>query len=359
MAKTKNILLVPFLIIMGSAFVLTSHGQTNSKKGIKILAENKGISLRGLSIPNKNTIWVSGSKGTIVKSTDGGVHFEWMTVPGFEKNDFRGIHAWNDQEAIIISIASPGYILKTKDGGVNWYKVYENSDTSIFLDAIHFKDEQNGVVIGDPINKQIIRLTTVDKGEHWQLTPTGFFKSTIKDGEAFFASSNSNMVYDYQSEYFVTGGKYSRLWKDGNAIDITIIQGLSSTGANSIAISPNKNKLIIAGGDFVQPNALNKNLILLKRYKYPNSNFKHLSENVYFWKIVKVNKQFSGYKSSVTFLNNRLILACGTSGIDASKNGGKTWEKISSQSFHVVQKQPGTNNAFLAGKDGRIGYLIY
>ena len=96
------------------------------------------------------------------------------------------------------------------------------------------------------------------------------------------------------------------------------------------------------------------NLLLSRKY-----GFKKMNEFNSTFQIDQNTSFPNGYKSSVTFLNNRLVITCGTSGVDLSKNGGKTWERISSESFHVVQKQPGTKNAFLAGKDGRIGYLIY
>ena len=65
----------------------------------------------------------------------------------------------------------------------------------------------------------------------------------------------------------------------------------------------------------------------------------------------------NGYRSCVEFVNNELVLACGTSGVDLSKNGGQNWNLISNQSFHVVQRQPGKKAVFFAGSGGRIGYL--
>ena len=50
-------------------------------------------------MPDENTIWASGSSGTIALSINGGEHFEWMQVAGYEKRDFRAIHAWNNKEA--------------------------------------------------------------------------------------------------------------------------------------------------------------------------------------------------------------------------------------------------------------------
>lgn len=159
MPTSKNILIIAQLFLF---ILLFNHARAQSN--IKWLAEKKGISLRGLSIPSMNIIWASGSKGTIAQSVNGGNSFKWTSIKGYEDRDFRGIYAWDEKEAIVIAIASPAYILKTKDGGDNWYKVYQNEDSSMFLDAIYFKDPQNGFVIGDPVNQQHFELTTSDRG---------------------------------------------------------------------------------------------------------------------------------------------------------------------------------------------------
>jgi len=339
--------------------LLLLNQQLLAQNSIKILTENKGVSLRGLSIPSEKVIWASGSKGNIAKSTNGGESFEWIQVKGYEQRDFRAIHAWDEKEAIIIAIAAPAVILKTKNGGVSWYTVYENADTCMFLDAVKFKNDKEGAVIGDPINDTIFLLNTIDKGEHWSRVKGAYWKSKVHEEEAFFASSNSNIVYDFQHTFFVTGGTKSRLWINGVAMEIPIIQGSKSAGANSISISPNMNHIIIAGGDFSNPSQMNNNFVKLDRFKYPNTTNKHLSKSVYFWKLDKKVNNLNGYKSSLVFLNNKSIIATGTSGVDISNNKVEAWEKVSNESFHVVQKQPKRNAAFLAGSGGRIGYLNF
>lgn len=333
--------------------------QLSAQTPIKILTQKEGVSLRGLSIPSEKVIWASGSKGTVVKSLNGGESFEWLQVKGYETRDFRAIHAWDEKEVLIIAIAAPAIILKTKDGGANWYSVYENSDTSMFLDAVKFKDDKVGTVIGDPINDTLFLLSTHDKGEHWTKAKPKYWKSKLNKGEALFASSNTNLVFDFQHTFFVTGGIKSRLWIDGVAMEIPIIQGLNSTGANSISISPNLNQLIIAGGDFSKPGEVNPNFVKLDRFKVPNTNYKHLSRADFIWKINNKVKHLNGYKSSILFLNNKMIVASGTSGVDISDDKGMTWKTISNQSFHVVQNTPHKMAAFFAGSGGRIGYLSF
>jgi len=333
-----------------------SIAQNSGNNSIKILSQKKGVSIRGLAVPNQNTIWASGSKGSIAKSVNGGADFEWMQVKGYESRDFRSIHAWDDKEAIIVAIAAPAIILKTKDGGTSWYKVYENTDTLMFLDAIHFKDASNGLVVGDPISNHIFLLSTVDKGEHWNEIPSSYFKTPLEKGEAFFASSGSNIAQLSKEDFLVSGGLRSRLWINGEALDIPIIQGGTSTGANSMAISPNGNNIMIVGGDFMKDTSRLQNAVGLKLFIKPNSNQKWQSEKIPYWKIDEFVGFPNGYRSGVEYVSNTILISCGTSGVDISKNKGKNWDLISTESFHVVRKQPTTKAVFLAGGGGRIGY---
>jgi len=240
---------------------------------------------------------------------------------------------------------------------MTWNKVYENADTSMFLDAINFKDENNGSVVGDPINNIIFLLNTSDKGEHWQQAAPNYFKSELKEGEAFFASSNSNLLSTANQQFLISGGMVSRLWINGVARDLDILQGGTSTGANSIAIAPNGNKLIIVGGDFAKFKESEKNIagFNLIYQKYASRKIKNISNES--WDLNKELGNPNGYKSGVAFLTNQLLVACGTSGVDISKNSGKNWDLISSESFHVVKKQPNKKAVFFAGSGGRIGFM--
>ena len=175
------------------SFIVLGHFQLLAQNlgfhPIEIVTQKKGVSIRGLSIPNQQTIWASGSGGNIAKSEDGGNTFIWSQVKGYEKRDFRSIHAWNKKEAIIVAVAAPAVILKTKDGGANWVKVYENTDTSMFLDAIDFINPKKGYVIGDPINGHFYFLQTKNKihslNVHYLLTMQNSYIFTF----------NSNIIH--------------------------------------------------------------------------------------------------------------------------------------------------------------------
>jgi hypothetical protein len=336
------------------AFFISSS--LNAQYQIKELTAQKGISIRAMSVPSEKVIWASASKGMVAKSTNEGVSFEWMQVKGYEKRDFRAMHAWNDQEAIIVAVASPAIILKTNDGGTSWNKVYENKDTSMFLDALHFSDENNGTVIGDPIDGHLFILTTNNKGATWDKMPNDFFKSTLNNGEAFFASSNSNLIHIGKVLVFVTGGLSSRIWINGMAEAMPMMQGTNSTGANSIAVSPNKNRIVVVGGDFANDSIAIQNIVGYQIYQTPKSNLKNLSTTKLIFKKIDIANP-KGYKSCVEFLDNDRLITCGTSGVDISKDKGASWETISKAPFHIAKKHPTKSGAYLAGSGGRISFV--
>ena len=326
----------------------------NAQYQIKELTAQKGVSIRAMSVPSAKVIWASGSKGMVAKSTNEGISFEWMQVKGYEKRDFRAMHAWNDQEAIIVAVAAPAIILKTIDGGASWDKVYENNDTSMFLDALNFSDTNNGTVIGDPIDGRLFILTTNNKGATWVKIPNDYFKSDLNNGEAFFASSNSNLIHIGKELLFVTGGLSSRLWKNGLAEALPLLQGSSSTGANSIAISPNGSRIIIVGGDFANDKLATQNIVGYDLFQ--DTKNKNLSDKKFNWKQIVLSNP-NGYKSSVEFIDNNRLITCGTSGVDLSKDKGVSWEKMSDAAFHIVKKHPTKTGAYLAGAGGRISFV--
>jgi hypothetical protein len=139
-------------------------------------------------------------------------------------------------------------------------------------------------------------------------------------------------------------------------MDIPILQGDKSSGANSMAISPSGYYIIIVGGNFMKDTSRLQNAVGLKLMEERNSKPQKLSLRKSKIVIDKSIGYPNGYRSGVVYVTNSILIACGTKGVDISKNKGKSWELISTESFHVVRKQPNTKAVFLAGAGGRIGY---
>lgn len=220
-----------FTVCMSVLFCQSPYAQE-----IQMLTSGAKVSIRGLSVVDDKTIWVSGSNGSVGRSTDSGKTWKWMSVAGFEKRDFRDIEAFDGATAIIMAIAEPAQILKTTNGGETWKLVYENKTPGMFLDAMEFWNEQSGIVLGDPVNGKFFIARTFDEGNTWQEIPSANLPAA-DSGEACFASSGTNIrKLDRDEACFVSGGTRSRFFSKNKPVDLPLVQGRQSTGANSIAM---------------------------------------------------------------------------------------------------------------------------
>lgn len=324
--------------------LMALEGKSQAYK-INTLQSGNKVSIRGLSVVSNDIIWASGNNGMVAKSTNGGKNFEWIKVNGYEKREFRDIEGFDQNTAIIMGVDAPAIILKTRDGGKTWKKVLEDSTKGMFLDAMDFSDPNHGVVIGDPIEQRVYISTTGDQGETWNRLDKidKLSRLSTNKGEAFFASSGTNIKLVGNHMAFVSGGISSRFYYQNSWDEIPIIQGKESTGANSIAIN-HKKKGVIVGGDFAKDTIMQDNCVLFE-----------IGQDIVYSKPLTAPH---GYRSCVIYLSDNVLVTCGTSGIDISKDGGKNWELISKESFHVVQKAKKGNAVFLAGSNGRIAKLI-
>lgn len=333
-----------FLFFFFFYILTTVNAQT-----IEVLTTRESISLRGLSVVDDKVIWASGSNGMVARSVDSGRTWKWMQVPGFEKTDFRDIEAFDAVTAIIMAISEPAYILKTHDGGDTWRKVFVDDRKGMFLDAMEFWNEKSGIVIGDPVNGKLFVARTFDGGETWQQLPENNLP-VGETGEAMFASSGTNIRAISLSEAaFVTGGTKARFFIREKKIDLPLMQGKETTGANSLAVHPYKKRkaakqMIVVGGNFAADTIAAENCAIS-------------SDGGKTWQSPQTPPH--GYRSCVEYITAKKVITCGTSGIDISTDGGLNWRFISKESFHVCRKAKDGKAVFLAGKGGRIARLVW
>ena len=302
-------------------------------------------SLRGLCAVNENVIWVSGSSGTVGRSIDGGLTWTLVPVPGFAGRDFRDIQAFDDHTALIMGIDTPAVILRTIDVGARWTVVLRDSTPGMFLDAMDFTDQHMGIVVGDPVEtasgKRFYLAGTNDGGRTWERNRN---TPAADSGEGCFASSGTNIRWvragDEGFPVFVTGGPKSRLLLLSDRDSLPLLQGATSTGANSI--DTYHSRWIVVGGDF------QRDTLTAGNCTYSTDSGEH-------WHIPDTPPH--GYRSCVIHINGDTWLCCGTSGIDISKDGGDNWTLISKESFHVAAYSGSGKYVILAGARGRIARL--
>jgi photosystem II stability/assembly factor-like uncharacterized protein len=303
---------------------------------------------RGLCAVSAKVAWVSGTKGTFGRTTDGGETWSVGTVPDAEKLDFRDVKAFGESTAYLLS-AGPGEasrIYKTVDGGKSWVLQFKNSDPEGFFDAFSFWDEKRGVALGDPVKGRFQLIQTEDAGAHW--TPLGikYIPPALPKEGAFAASGTCLVTQGKVGIRFCTGGaKTARVFHTDNqgatwsASETPIVAGVESAGIFSMAFR-DKDHGMIVGGDYKKPNDVGANAAIT-------------SDGGKTWTLL--DKPFP-YRSCVAWAKDRWV-AVGTSGSHSSADDGKTWKLLDREKYNTVSFTV-EGEGWAVGPKGRIAKFV-
>ncbi len=310
-----------FLIALVLSLTLMTFSQWRKQ------SVNTTASLRGLSVVNERVVWASGTGGTVIKTADGGARWKVMTVPGAEKLDFRDIEAFDANTAYILSIGNGenSRIYKTTDGGETWELQFKNTNEKAFFDAIACWDAKNCITMSDPVDGRFIIMSTINGGKNWGTHGKDVLPTAI-DGEAAFAASGTCLItHAKQTVYMVSGGSQARVFRSDNSgatwytITTEMAKGTPGSGIFSIAIHDAKTGVLV-GGNYEKPDEAKNNLAFTS---YGLS-----------WKL---GTGLTGYRSGVTYVDKKTIIAVGTNGSDISRDGGKTWKILGEEDLNAVQ----------------------
>lgn len=321
------------LLICNAAF-----GQWN----IKTLPESPSI--RALDALGGHSIWISGSKGSILNSTDGGESWQNHCPDEFKHLDFRGVAVLSDSVIIAMSAgdASEGkaLLVKTTNGGKSWKKVLEKQEKGIFFDTIKFRSPWTGFVLGDPIDEYPYLLKTEDAGETWKRVEN---LPKIEVGDASYAASNSCITTLRDNVWFHTQNRVFHSFDGGQnwqVYNTLFLKGASQGIFGIFAIDTYT--LITVGGDYLP----NEEATL--QYAYSTSSGQSWYTTKDFWR--------NGLTECIsTFGSRNHMLSVGTIGSAVSKDSGLTWKAIDKEAFHVVKCFG--NVCVAAGPNGRVGVI--
>ncbi|MCF8449715.1 MAG: hypothetical protein K9G49_07565 [Taibaiella sp.] len=312
-------------------------------------------SFRGLSVAG-NAVWVTGSKGCVGRSINGGSDWTFLQVPGYEKCDFRTIYALDANNAVIANAGSPAYILRTSDGGANWQLVYKNTDSAAFIDGADFWNDRCGIMHGDPINGRPLLLYTRNGGRTWK-ERWKWNSPKMNEGEASFAASGTSIrCLMNWTVVIATGGKTSKLLLSRNrgrrwrTIPTPMLGGANSTGIYSFMPWHSVWHWLIAGGDYKHDTVQTANF-----FYSPNKGKKWLAPE----------QTTRGYRECIAAISDhakrdrvRAMFAVGPTGIDISTDGGINWKPLSDEKgFHVIKPSSDHNGMFLAGSNGKLAIM--
>lgn len=306
-------------------------------------ASGTTASLRGVSAVDGKIVWASGTRGTYLRSIDGGATWRAATVPGAANLDFRGIRAFDDRAAILLSSGEGelSRIYKTANRGDQWTLLFTDPDPKGFFDAIAFWDNLHGIVIGDPVDGHFAVFTTSDGGQSWQRRKTP--PALEKEG-AFAASNTCLAVRGAREAWFATSGARVFHTTDGgetwSASKTPMRRDSASSGIFSLAFSDARHGVAV-GGDYNKTAETAGNVALTsnsgKTWTAPASGP-------------------AGFRSAVLYLPGaKMWIAAGTSGSDVSLDGGASWKQFDSGNYNALAAAAGS--VWAVGPKGAIARL--
>lgn len=337
-----------YLTIFLSILIFSCSYQEDPQVSITTLESGTEASFRALSVADEQTVWVSGTGGTVLRTTNGGT--SWVNISNGvpDSIDFRDIEAFSKDHAVILSAGSPGLVMYTSDGGSNWEVAYRDDRPEIFFDAMGFWDENHGIAFGDAINGKIEIILTQDGGRSWQQLATEKRPDALEGEGGFAASGTCLITYGDSTVWIALGIPESRVivshdrGESWAAYTSPMAQSTGSGGIFSLGFNDRDYGLAI-GGDYRERSSTTK---LLAMTDDGGKN----------WQLVE-NHQLNGQKSAVTPIpGTKNWLCTGATGVNFSINNGKTWVLADSTGYYTIQ-MANKSVGFLSGPEGRLARL--
>src|SRR5690606_14802378 len=135
----KRLLLIIFLLIF-----LPQAG------GTQWLAQNSGVSVNLYDIEffDENTGWAVGANGTVIKTTNGGANWLFMSNPTFGSG--KSLNNLSVVDANTMYFVGGHYtLIKTTNGGINWIEIRNGPfGSGAGFVGIHMLNNDTGWVCG-------------------------------------------------------------------------------------------------------------------------------------------------------------------------------------------------------------------
>ncbi|GAB1513625.1 WD40/YVTN/BNR-like repeat-containing protein [Actinophytocola sp. KF-1] len=344
----KRALMISLLVL--AALLTAPPGASAAALTWKTLPTGTDAQFRGLSAVSGNVAWVSGQRGTVLRTVDGGRTFAQIGPPDTADLDFRDIEAFDAKTAVVLSIGEgeSSRIYRTTDGGRTWAETFRNTEPAAFYNCLAFWDSRNGVAVGDPVAGEFRVLTTSDGGRTWTRVPG--LPPALPGEYQFSASGQCVTVAGHRDAWLATGGSTvarvlhskdrGRTW----TASVTPLAGSASAGVFAVAFR-NPRTGIAIGGDYANPTGATDALALTR-------------DGGTTWREPETAP--AGYRSAVAYhpFLPTVLIAVGPSGSDVSLDGGRNWRQFHDGSFDSVDcTRDGA--CWASGARGAVGTLTF
>jgi photosystem II stability/assembly factor-like uncharacterized protein len=344
-----------------------THSQVDKSGPWEMQDSRTTASLRGIHAVGGGVAWASGTDGTVLRTEDSGYMWQSCAMPpGAEKLDFRGIWAWDADNAIIMS-SGPGdlsRLYKTTDGCSRWTLLYTNPDKDGFWDTMAFsglklgRGPTEGWMLGDPVHGEFRLFRTENGGKSWRTEHNKAFRSDV-GSQGAFAASNSALNLAKNLPSFGSGGRAGAfVYKPGQLVicldcapsdpnasgslkgwtktAVPLASGTDSSGVFSLAFRDDQHGMAV-GGDYTKPNE-------------SAGTAAWTADGGKTW--AAATKPPHGYRSTVAWdANARAWIAAGTNGSDISYDDGNTWQPLDDGNWNALSLP------WIVGPKGRVAKL--
>jgi photosystem II stability/assembly factor-like uncharacterized protein len=337
-------------MLKGILLVLLSIGAW--AQTIQPLTTGTTSSLRGITVVDSKTLWVSGDMGAVLRSNDGGATWSNVSPPSASELDFRDVEAFDSNLAYAMSSgpSTRSRIFKTLDGGKTWKQQFITFDPKYFFDCFAFWNRDHGIAVGDPIGHHFSMLETHDGGEHWTVLTS---LPEILQTEAAFSTGTCITSIGENDIWFGTGSNqgsrvfhsadHGRTW---SVVATPVTATAPGMGIFSLAFA-NPQLGIIVGGDYQKPDQVKTNAAIT-------------TNGGKTW--VATPQQPSGYRCGVAFrpgTGGKTIITVGTNGVDFTEDRGAHWRSLTSERYHSVAFTPDGSTAYILGQNGRLAKINF
>ncbi|MGA4845439.1 WD40/YVTN/BNR-like repeat-containing protein [Streptomyces sp. G5(2025)] len=322
-------------------------------KGLNWRLKDSGTDarFRGLAAVSRDTAWVAGSKGTVLRTSDGGRTWRDVSPPGSAGLELRDVEAFDGRRAVVLAIGEgeASRILRTDDGGTTWTESFRNTDAKAFYDCVTFFDRRHGLAMSDPVDGKYRILSTADGGRSWKVLPSAGMPAA-QEGEAGFAASGQCLVSSGPRDVWLATGGAARARVLHSAdrgltwtpADAPIPAGDPARGVFGLAFRDRTHGIAV-GGDYRAGQASPEAAAVT-------------GDGGRTW--TPAGRPPPAYRSGVAWFphSRATALAVGPTGTDVTRDGGRTWRTVDAGSFDTVDCAA-DRGCWASGEKGRIARL--
>ncbi len=324
--------------------------------------------LRGIDSLGNGVAWASGTNGTVLRTEDAGSVWQLCAVPpGAQKLDFRGIQAFDNHTAIVMSSGKGDLsrLYKTTDGCQTWKRVFDDPDETGFFDSLRRVTEKQLFLLGDPVNGKFSVFTSRDAGDTWYIADDPGLDAP-KDAGAF-AASNSSLTSVGPFLLFGTGGPTAAVYHTVSRCDqkTSVCSMAWQSAETPIAHGAAPSGVFSLAGRFATT-AAGRTVTLLVAV---GGNYQSATDSTAVAAVsadsgatwTAAQTMPGGYRSAVVYdRKTNTFLTVGPNGTDVSVDDGRNWRPLkpgASDPPDADQHWNALSLPFVVGPHGRIGIL--